>query len=230
MRRRSFLASALALVVCSGCVSFVFRDSRSPTLQTQSKPGDVKACEKVIAGLAEQPDGTLTDPIFLLQNNILEPLPLVLRYPTKVAGLSRYDSVDQYLSQTAVPNASVWRDAMTTDGYVVAEAIGYQAGPDFYGAEALKFGSKAKALDFQRKTLLATCQMGLIRGMEPVPKMPGSVVYTVINTRRPPYRASIVIGVDVVHLNLCECVETNDPISIVRRWAIAIEAQLGVSS
>ena len=117
---------------------------------------------------------------------------------------------------------------MMEDGFVVAEAIGYQAGPDFYAAEALKFGSSDKAMDFQRRTMLANCRTGRIRGMTPIPKLPGSVSFTVTPTRHPPYRASIVIGVNVIHLNLCECVETKDPISVVRQWAVGVGAQLGV--
>jgi hypothetical protein len=79
---------------------------------------------------------------------------------------------------------------------------------------------------FQQRTLTATCAAGVVAHIEAAPDLPAGVLFR--NTKRgvSPYRASMVIGSAVVHVNLCECVGVDDRIALVRSWAAAIAQQL----
>ena len=161
----------------------------------------------------------------VIRSGTLAPLPLQTRQPAFGVGLNRYVSVGQYLAGSPVPDRTVWESAMTTDGFVVAEAIGYQAGSDVYGAEALDFASPAGAADFQQQTLAALCRTQTAHDMQPTTGLSDAATF-VGTDGFAPYRASLVIGSSVIHLNLCRCVETPDKVATVSNWARAVGQQL----
>ena len=205
--------------------------SQTPSPTSTAPPVDpIDQCDSVVAGM-KAPLHPLNgqDPVLVISRRKLAALPLTLQNPTRSVGVSRVTSVNQYVNSTSVLDPEVWRSSMIADGFTVAEEIGYQAGPDYFGAEALRFPSVAKAADFQRRTLTATCNAGVVDGMKQIPALPGSFLFARSDTG-PPFRASLVIGPNVVHLNLCECVETVDPIGLLGRWAIRVAVQLGVRS
>ncbi len=183
------------------------------------KPSSPAECRATVARLTNAaPLAAKVDPVEYVREGRLPQLPVETGKPAFASGLNRYISVASYLDGTPVPNRAVWEGAMAQDGFTVAEGIGYQAGADFYGAEALNFGSPAQALDFQRQTLTASCARGVIQFVRPLDPLPSSVTF-VRTDGSAPYRASMVIGSSVVHLNICECVETLDPMALVAGWA-----------
>jgi hypothetical protein len=183
------------------------------------KPASPGECRDTVARLTEAaPVAAKVDPVEFVRADRLPPLPVTTRNPAFPTGLNRYLSAESYLEGTPVPNPAVWSSAMAQDGFTVAEAIGYQAGADRYGAEALNFGSPEQALDFQRQTLTASCAHGVVQFVRRIDPVPSSVAF-IRTDGTSPYRASMVIGASVVHLTICECVETLDPLELVSQWA-----------
>ena len=119
---------------------------------------------------------------------------------------------------------------MRRDGFNVGESVDYQAGPDHWNAVALDFASPVKAADFQRTSLSTFCSLGLVKGLKQIPSLPGSFTLTRLDPGTSPYRASLLVGSSVVHLNLCTCIETTNPIGLVTRWANVVAVQLGMKS
>ncbi len=196
---------------------------------TETDPGGTPAVQKcqaaVHAATAAPPLSANVDPVVLIRTSSLAPLPVDLEVATKTTGLSRYDTVDQYLHWTPVPGEATWRSAMNENGFVVAEAAGYSAGSDSFGAESLNFASPAQALDFQRRTLDASCALGIVRDGRPIDGVPNSFAF-IRTDGYGSFRASLVLGVSVVHLNICECAETLDPLGAAAQWGQAVARQV----
>jgi hypothetical protein len=170
------------------------------------------------------------DPVLTIRQLKLASLPIALRSPARPIALGRYETIDQYLNDSAIPDLPAWRALMSRDGFKAGESVDYQAGPDHWNAVALDFASSAKAADFQRTTLSNFCSLGLIKGLKQIPSLPGAFTLTRLDPGTSPYRAVLLVGSSVVHLNLCTCIEATNPIGLVTRWANVVAAQLGVRS
>lgn len=230
--------SGLVFLVVAGCGSTTTNGTGAPSAAPSTGGNRGSATAAQLVGLCQstlenlpvpQAPTAATDPVGLIRGGQLASLPVRLRAPTTVLGLNRYVTADMYLSGTTVPDPGAWRTAMTSDGFVEAEAIGYRAGTDLWGAEALQFAAPANARDFDRQTLLGSCRAGVIGRLEPILGLPGAVAYTRTDSG-PPFRASIIVGASVVHLTLCECVEAIHPLSVLETWAVAVAAQFGLGT
>jgi hypothetical protein len=168
------------------------------------------------------------DPVKLIEDGTLVQLPGQLRDPIVASTPVEWGTIDSYLAGTPVPSPDSWDRAMTIDGFKVAAAVGYTAGPDEFGAEALTFASPAAALDFQQRSLGFLCDLHVIDEIRPIEGAPGGFAF-VRPGAGPRFRASIVAGSSVVHVNLCRCVELPDLLGAATTWAQAIAKQLGVS-
>jgi hypothetical protein len=188
------------------------------------------ACRKALTNLPESPDPQdRIDGVALLRAGGLAPALFAGATTASVSGLSRFISAHDYLRRTPVPNAEIWRRALRRDRFVVAEAIGYRATDAAYGAEILQFSSPANAADFQHQTLTALCNTGRVVRVAPIANIPGGVTFVRFSTYSP-YRASFVVGTDVVHVNMCPCTEASDKLDVVQQWAREVATQLRVPS
>ena len=189
----------------------------------------VTSCETALGGMkpAVQPTSRL-DPVLTVANLKLVSLPIHLRNaPTPVAR-TLYQSANEYIGNSTIPDVQLWQAFMKRDGFRGGAAVDYSAGPDHWNVVALRFASPAKAADFQRSTIDAFCSNGVIRGLKQIPTLPGSFTLTRLDPTSP-YRASLLVGSSVIHLNICSCVETKDPIGVVSKWAVTVGVQFGLT-
>ncbi len=169
----------------------------------------------------------IADPYDVMAVGQLAPLPVAGLPPASVHGTSVYSAAARYLAETAVDDPGLWRDRMATDHFVGAFAVGYQAGDDLWGAEALRFATTAQAEDFLRTTLARSCELGYLSHPQAVPGVSGGVGYLYQFGGDPPYNSEFVVGSTVVHLNICECVQSLDPAGLTVAWGVAVAHQLG---
>jgi hypothetical protein len=162
-----------------------------------------------------------------IRMNVLAALPLTDSNEPRQVDLTYSDTIDIYLDGLAVPDMTTWRAAMADDGFVIAENAAYERSSARYGASALQFASPEKALDFQRRTLTATCAAGVVHDIAPVPEVPGALAYRSVQPGQSPYRVSMIVGPEVVQLNLCECTTTSDRLALVGKWATAVADDFG---
>ncbi|MDQ1449463.1 MAG: hypothetical protein QOC79_2434 [Actinomycetota bacterium] len=136
--------------------------------------------------------------------------------------LGRYPNIDSYIQYTTLPSPSRTRELFQRDGYVVAEATGFTLGEDHYGAEGLQFRNRASADDYNRTDILDLCGQGVVEGLRPIPGVADAFSF-VLTDGLTPYRAYLVIGDTVIHLNICSCVTVPDLQSLAERWATRVE-------
>jgi hypothetical protein len=136
--------------------------------------------------------------------------------------LGRYPDIDSYIKYTPLPSPVRTRALFERDGYVVAEAAGFTRGGSLYGAEGLQFRSSANADDYNRSDIMELCDNG---GVENIRRIPGVVdgVSFVRTDGLAPYRAYLVIGDTVIHLNICSCVTVSKLQALAERWATRVE-------
>jgi len=137
-------------------------------------------------------------------------------------------SVDQYVSGNQLLLPGTWRTALARDGFVTAAKIQFKQGDSLVDAEALRFASPARAAEFNHDTELAMCSARITRMLTPVAGAPGAIVSTYHDVGIPPYRASLVLGDTVVHLNVCHCAvpKGSSPLDVTAGWARAVYLQM----
>jgi len=200
------------------------------TVTTVPSVPSAQVCAHALAHMTPPAPGGGPDPVEILQSGALVPMPVPQGPSPSFIGASRYTTVDTYLDATPVIDKATWRDALTSDGFVVAEANGYD-GPGASGsAEAMQFGSPEQAVDFQRRTLNATCASGTVAQIDVPTDLPAAAIVRVTKPGLAPFRASIVVGSSVVRLVVCACVENGDYHELLHSWAQAVVKQLAATS
>ena len=58
--------------------------------------------------------------------------------------------------------------------------------------------------------------------MVAMPELPGALAYRSTQPGQSPYRVTMIVGPEVVQLNLCECSSTTDHVALVRKWATTV--------
>lgn len=229
------VAIALALMYVLAIPGLLIGKTKSSLLQnpgqgslTSDRQSLVDSCETAINGMkrAAQPKYRL-DPVVTLANFKLARLPIPLNNAAHVIGRTLYRTADQYIGDSTIPDVELWQVFMRRDRYKNGVFVEFAAGPDHWNAVALDFGSPAQAADFQRSTIDAFCSHGLVKGLKQIPSLPGSFTLTRLDPTAP-YRAFLLVGSSVIHLNICSCVEARDPIALVTRWAASVGTQFGL--
>ncbi|MEA2703650.1 MAG: hypothetical protein QOD63_1595 [Actinomycetota bacterium] len=176
-------------------------------------------CGNVPDGQPVNTDVPQGNPVEVLRRGHLPSLPETGAADAVVLGLRRYVTVEQYMTRSHVMMPDVMREAMAENGLIVAETIGYQAGPASWGAEAFHLGSATQAADFARRLLLAECEAGVAAHIAPVPGLLGATTYTYHSWDFPAFRATLVLGDTVVLLNGCVCQPGRvDPRLVLDSW------------
>jgi hypothetical protein len=136
--------------------------------------------------------------------------------------LGRYPDIESYIHYTPLPSPSRTRELFQRDGYVVAEASGYTIGEDHYGAEGIQFRDAAGANDYNRSDITDLCDQAAVMNLRRIPGVADGL--SLVRTDGlSPYRAYLVIGDTVIHLNICSCVTVSDLQSLAERWALRVE-------
>ena len=135
--------------------------------------------------------------------------------------LSRFPDIDLYIRYTPLVSPSRTRQLFERDGYIVAEGTGFARGEDRYGAEGVQFRDSASADDYLRSDIHDLCTDGIVANLRRIPGVADGVSF-IREDGLAPYRASLVIGDTVIHLNICSCLSASDPQSVAERWAVRI--------
>jgi hypothetical protein len=119
------------------------------------------------------------------------------------------------------------RSAMADNGFIRADAIGFEAGETHFGAEAIQTGSPAQAAQLERRLLANACEAGVASALRPLAGVPGGVAYVYHDSDYPPYRAAFVVGDTVVRLTICICEDFGgEPYAVLDAWARAVDARM----
>ena len=135
--------------------------------------------------------------------------------------LGRYPDIDSYIHATPLASPSCTRQLFERDGYVVAEAEGFTLGDNRYGAEGLQFRDERDADDYNRDDIMDLCNHGSVASLRRIPGVADGVSF-IREDGLTPYRAYLVIGDTVIHLNICSCVTVRDLQSLAERWALRV--------
>jgi hypothetical protein len=113
------------------------------------------------------------------------------------------------------------RQLFARNGYIVAEAAGFTVGDNHYGAEGLQFRDSASADDYNRSDIMDLRRYGSVASLRRIPGIADGVSF-IREDGLAPYRAYLVIGDTVIHLNICSCVTVSDLQSLAERWALRV--------
>lgn len=139
----------------------------------------------------------------------------------------QYDSPALYERYTPILLAGKTRSAMEDNGFVMANVVGYEAGPTMFLAEAIQTASPAQAAALEHQLLDNACQAGLASGVRSVAGVTGGVGFVYHDWTRPPFRAMFLVGDTVVRLNMCICDDNRgDPYTVLDGWARAVNASM----
>lgn len=154
-------------------------------------------------------------------------LPLAGLGVVGAAQLREYLSPAQYEHFSPTFLGSRTRSAMEDNGFVRANAIGWDAGLTLFGAEAIQTGSPAQAAALQRRLLTDACEAGVASGLRPLAGIPGGVAFVYHDWDYSPYRATFLVGDTLVRLNVCICDDNRgDPYAVLDGWARAVDARM----
>lgn len=202
--------------------------SAAPT--TSGAAEDIAQCRNTIAALRPAPQHTTTDDILLdIPSGDLPALPEPGYEYVPPSGAGNYSTVDNYIYNTPLDDPAANAALMQKDGFVEAEGAGFDLGPSHYGAEALRFASPAQAADFNRGALSITCSRDSMRYTRLIPGVPNGLTYLRLDGLSR-YRAVLVMGNVVVHLNICSCLTVSDPLALVGKWAADVNARYAAGS
>jgi hypothetical protein len=199
------------------------------TVTTVPSMTSPEVCARAVATMTAPAPGGGPDPVEILQSGALVLMPVPEGPSPPFIAASRYTIVDAYLRDNRVPDGATWRDALTRDGFAIAEANLYDGPSGTARAEAMQFGSPEQAADFQQRTLKATCASGTVAHIEIPTDLPAAAIVRVTQRGLTPYQASIVVGSKVVRFVVCGCVENGDYFELLHSWARAVVKQLSAT-
>ncbi len=192
---------------------------------TPDAANEIAQCRKTIAALAPAPALSRTNNLLAdISTGNLPALPAPGFEYVPPTGAGRYPTADDYIDNIALDDPAANATLMARDGFVEADAVGFDLGPSHYGAEALRFASPAQAEDFNRGALSITCSRDSMRYARVIPGVPDGLTYLRTDGLSP-YRAVLVMGDVVVHLNICSCVTAPNPLALVGQWAAAVNTR-----
>ena len=200
--------------------------SQSPVAAQNSAP-----CQRVVASLSTRPSKRTVDIADLMRSNSFPALPLAGFEHPSVDGVTRYDTVQEFLDDTfdpGDPNAATYGARLQAAGFVGGETIDFTNAGTQYGALVLRFASATNAREFNKATLSDFCAQGIIQNLKAMPTLSGGMNY-LMTEGGPPYRSTFVAGDSVVRLNLCHCVQAPDDQALAGQWAQAIAGQVGAA-
>ena len=212
----ALLASALAVL---GVRSDVLT-GRAPAVTTPGPPCTVPDIDADLSSVI--PDNAVT-----AVHGLLPMLPLPSLGVVRPLSFNQYVTPAQYEQFSSKLLGGSTRSAMEESGFVLANTIGYEAGPAFFGAEAIRTGSPAQAAELERRLLTRACEAGVAMGLRPLAGIPGGVAFVYHDWDYPPYRATFLVGDTLVRLNVCICDENRgDPYAVLDGWARAVDARM----
>jgi hypothetical protein len=195
---------------------------RGPALQ-QPRSETIAHCKRTIRSLSSPP-AMRTDADFITLMRTLQlpslPAPGFASLQPELP-LGRYPDIDSYIHATPLVSASRTRQLFERDGYIVAEAAGFTLGDNHYGAEGLQFRDSASADEYNRTDIIDLCTYGSVDNLRRIPGVVDGVSF-IREDGLTPYRAYLVIGDTVIHLNICSCVTVSDLQSLAERWALRV--------
>ena len=166
----------------------------------------------------------------LIRTNTFPALPLPgFGHPT-VADLGHYATVEDYLAARSSPAGTTVAQAqqlLLQSGFVGADSVEFMNAGSSYGAVVLRFTTSAGARAFNRGTLLAACNSGVLSNPAVMPTLSGGLNY-LLNVGSP-FRATFVAGDTVVRLSICTCVQAPDDQVLAGQWAQAVAAHVGAA-
>ncbi|MEW6154778.1 MAG: hypothetical protein AB1673_12410 [Actinomycetota bacterium] len=137
-----------------------------------------------------------------------------------MSGHHEYATPEAHGRSTPLLLPSTVTEAMVANGLRAAQAVGFEAGTTVFGLEAFRLASPEAAASYARTVLLAECEHGVAGSLRPLPGVAGGVMFAYHHDRRPPLRASFVVGDTAVRANLCICRKIEgDPFEVLESWA-----------
>jgi hypothetical protein len=187
------------------------------------------SCQSVIDSLPARPSKRSVDVADLMRANTFPALPLPGFEHPSVLGVTRYDTVQQFMADSFTPGdptAAAWQANALAAGFVTAETIDFTNAGSHYGAAAFRFATPNGAMQFNRANFTASCGAGILDHAQAMPGLSGGMNYLIVEPGAPPYRAGFVAGDTVVRLNICSCVQAPDDQVLAGQWAQAVAARI----
>lgn len=220
------LVLAVVTLIGSGLAVLVVR-SDLLTGRAAPTPRPDRSCTGVPAAT---PDASPVPAGTVRRADLLQPLvPIANLGSVRQLGASEYHTADEYVRNTALPLPKTVRSALARNQLLLATAVGYDAGPIFFGLQTFLFDSPTRAAAFSHEVLLDECRRGVAGHLRPIAGLAGGAAFTYHYQGRPPVRAVFLAGDTAVLLTLCSCRDdptAGDPFDVVTTWARQVDARL----
>lgn len=194
-----------------------------PPAATQSA-----SCTQMVDSLSTRNSKRTVDIGSLLRTDSFPALPLPGFEHPMVNDQEHYGTVGEVVA-TLDPNDPVdaqWGRLLADNGFMTEDDAEFVNGASSYGAVVFRFTTAAGAREFNRATLLAACEGGILENAHAIPSLAGGVNY-LITDGGPAFRASFVAGDSVVRLHICHCVQSPDDQALAGQWAQGVASQVG---